>query len=287
MKPVFVTTTDSVDGDIGLRNSYVDFWTMVRLSGFETCTLGEVDYKDVGVAYITTPWDGNVEANWTSEAARNRACKLILWQFEFPHKWEGGQPKENMGELLNGDGKVFDFVDKVWCSERFVIQLYWSFRLANNVRYVFFGGHPEYGGEPSGDKLWDFCDLSYRYGTREHKMKLLAQHGCTFAPTQVWGEEREKSLRHSSWGLQLHQFPMPFIAPQRFTLFASYKLPIVSDFCEASVPYKIFQEPLVHFNPKESVLLNDNIVRSMVRNNHRLVTQDATFKKEVLEGLKK
>lgn len=281
MKTVFVTTIGTLEDDINQYNSYIDYWTLVRLSGYEICSLGEIDYNDPKIAYVVAPFNGNVQASFGSPEAKNRKCKLILWQFEFCHKWGlDGVPEDNMDA---------PDVDEIWTSEPAYLELLKRYNpdKADRMRYIFLGGHEDYGEIPAEDKIYDLCDLSYRYGTRAHKIAILEGHGYSFAPLSRWvenegyGEARDIILRHSKWGIQLHQFAMPFIAPQRFTMFASYRLPIISDYCAKPKPYQILMGPLIHFNPKESILANEENVREIVEYNYKLVAEDRTFRKEV------
>lgn len=275
MKPIFVTTTDTVKTDVLLRNSYTDYWEMVRLAGFETCKMSEVDLEDSDAAYIfAPPGDGNVIEFVKN---RERKCRFIGWQFEFPHKWSPKGPVDNM--------EIPDDFDEWWTSEPYVrqlLELYNPPEKAAKLKYVFFGGHPDFG-KPRQDPIWDLCDLSYRQGTREHKLKIFAGNGYTLSPVSVWGQQRGEVLQRSRFGLHLHQFPMPFIAPIRFMIFASYKLPILTDYCHSPEPYEVYMDAIIHFNPNESRLMEG--YEKTTEFNHELVTRIKPFHKTVLEAL--
>lgn len=255
-----------------VRDSYTDYWTLVNLSGYKTCLLSEIDFKSDNV-YIFSPDDGNSKAHFTQRAAWDRKCKVILLQLEWP-AWVNG--------LLTGY-ETPDYVDEMWvCDPAYYDLLRKKEGGKPKLRYMFLGGHPNFGNPDYTYDFakWDFCHLSYVYGVREHKMRILAERGFTFAPNG-WGAEREASLRGSRWGLHLHQRPLPYLAPQRFVLFASYGLPIITDPLDIAYPYIVFQDALIHFDPRETQVSNDVIRKEAVDWNFHMVTEKITFKKQV------
>ena len=259
-----------------VRDSYTDYWTLINLSGYKTCALSEMDFASDNV-YIFSPDDGNSKAHFTQDKAKDRKCKVVLLQLEWP-TWKDG--------VLSGH-EVPDYVDEMWICD----VAYFVFQKMHNpnrhkIQEFFLGGHPNFGNHDYANNkvIWDFCHLSYVYGMREHKMRILADRGFTFGPN-AWGEEREKVLRSCRWGLHLHQRPLPWLAPQRFLLFASYGLPIITDPLDYSDPYKVFQDGLIHFDPRETSVMNDAIRRDAVEHNFHLVREERPFKNEVDEGV--
>lgn len=257
-----------------VRDSYFDYWLMVEMWGYKTCTLGEIDYQSDNV-YIFSPDDGNSKAAFTQPKARDRKCKIILIQLEWP-RWQNGE--------LTGHEKP-EYVDEMWVCDKHFFDLTQRFSLsadALKIRYLFLGGHPQYGNPDyaSRSPRWDFVHLLYVYGVREHKLQILHDRGFTFAPNG-WGEERDYVLRHSLWGLHLQQFPMPFIAPQRFTLFASYGLPILSDYCANPDPFYVFQDALIHWDPRETSVMHDGLRREATEYNFNLVREKMTFRSQM------
>ncbi len=254
-----------------VRDSYTDYWHLVKLCGYKVCALGEIDFASDNV-YIYSPDDGNSRATFATDAAKNRRCKVVLWQLEWP-LWKAGS-------LVGCD--VPTYVDEMWVSDRYYLALQMQFNTAQarKVKHVFLGGHPKIGGEPMLSPTWDLCPLMYSYGTREHKIQILKSHGLTVAPN-AWGQDRDFILRSSRWGLHLHQFPMPFIAPQRFLLFASYGLPILCDYCADPYPYKVFQDALIHFDPRETSVMNDQLRNGAVEFNYTLVRETMPFRDQV------
>jgi hypothetical protein len=74
---------------------------------------------------------------------------------------------------------------------------------------------------------------------------------------------------------------MPVITPQRFMFFASYSLPILTDYCGDPSPYMVFQDALNHFEPSKTSVANKELREEAVRHNYDLVTRRQTFKSEV------
>ena len=257
-----------------LPESYSDYYRMIEMSGFRTCELAEIDYQSENV-YIWSSHIGNPSQVFNHDKARERKCKLVNWWLEWP-KWENG--------ILTGWEGLEEPVDEVWVSDFYLYALAKEFKghAADKYRFIVMGGHPDFGDPDYQSRRfeWDFCHLSYVTGVRGQKMEILRQHGFSFAPNG-WGEQREVSLRSSRWGLHLHQTPLPTIAPQRFLLFASYGLPIVSDYCADPTPFAVFQDAMIHFDPRLSSLMNRRLRDEAIKYNYNLITKERTFRKEV------
>ena len=268
MKPVFVKIRND---DNVLYHSYVDYWELVSLSGFDTCELGEIDYQSDDV-YIISPDNGNVSETLLSEKALDRKCTIVWYTLEFP-EWKEGK-------FVN---RMKNYFDEFWCPDIYLAELYGEIR-PGDVKYVFLGGHDKFGGEPAKNKIWDFCTLSYDYGVRLHKVNILKERGYTFSPPG-WGDVRRRSLAYSKWGLALQQFNIPFLSsPQRWTLFSSWKLPILCDYVRDPHPYKCFPEGLVHFDPRNSICGDEKIMAGAVEYNYNYV-KEHTFYKSIMEAI--
>lgn len=269
---VFVT----VRNDKGSTyESYFDYWKIIGLSGYKTCDLGEIDFQSDST-YVYSPANGNTFACFTQDKAKSRRCKVVLWQLEWA-RWENG--------VLKGL-EVPDYVDEMWISDLAYCDLArtWNPGKESRIRYVFMGGHPAYGNPNYATReiKHDFCHLSYVWGVREHKMRILHDRGFTFADDgNCWGEARERALRTSRWGLQLHQRPLPYMAPQRLLIFASYGLPIITDPLIEPYPYRVFQDGLIHWDPRETSVSNPGFTKEAVDYNYLVVTKMKTFRKEV------
>ncbi len=231
----------------GGSQSYTDVWSLVRLSGFKTCEIGDVDYDSCST-YIFFPCNGNTDAAFN----RPHRCKLIHWKLERNYE-------------------VKAYADVTWCSDRFLALMTGS----PKCFYVPLGGHPGFGGKPLYPKMWDFCHLSYAFGEREHRMNLTAENGFTIAPCTFNLEERDIILAHSRWGLALHQTPEPIIEPPRYILFASWRLPIVAEACADPFPYKT-----IPWSPDCKALMaaDEGYIRDIVEDNYYLMTTRYSFR---------
>ncbi|MCP3684954.1 MAG: hypothetical protein GY861_20015 [bacterium] len=253
-----------------LYDSYVDFWALVNLAGFDTCEFSDIPWDDPDRAVIFCINNGN-----TTEACSHHKpkakCKVILWQMEFP-RYERGQLVGN---------ECPDYVDEMWVSDQYHRSLIRNPR----CKYVFLGGHPYFGGLPTEPKLWDVCHMCYLYGVREAKITWLTSFGYKVAPATYDLSVRSNILSASKWGLMLHQNNIAIKTPLRCVLFASWRLPIIADFTITPEPYQIFMEPLLHFDPNNSELSNDRLVKDVVEFNYQLVSQKFPFRKCVEEAI--
>lgn len=228
-------------------HSYTDFWSLVRLSGFKTCRLAEVDF-DSQNTYIFAPRNGY------SDAALNRPrrCKIVHWSLERP-----------------GTEDV-PYADEIWVSDRY------QHALANNPKfhYVPMGGHPELAGKPAYPHLYDFALMAYLVDARLAKVQGLADRGFSIAPN-AYGEARDLALAHSRWGLCLHQTPHHIIEPLRYTLFACWRLPLVCEWSENFWPYRT-----IPYQDTMATLLSMSYghIQDYVLGNYEMMTQILTFR---------
>jgi hypothetical protein len=64
-------------------------------------------------------------------------------------------------------------------------------------------------------------------------------------------------------------------------IFASYRLPIITDYCADPAPFVVFQDALIHFDPRKSSVMNKELVEAAVGDNYRMITETHNFKAEV------
>jgi len=199
-------------------DSYTDLWSLVHLSGFETCELDDIDRESDNI-YIMSPNNGNVHAAMKVP----RKCKCVLWQLE------------RANSIEHAPHLCPPYFDETWVSDRYLHSI-----IGNpKCRFVIMGGHSGLGREPAPIKLYDFVHISYLYGSREADVIHLERQGYKMAPNG-WGQARDHSLAHSKFGLCLHQDAMPIIEPLRYTLFSCWKLPLITAHSHDPHPYEVF-----------------------------------------------
>jgi len=194
--------------------SYLDFWRLVKLSGFSTIYVDEVDVSKYGV-FIVCPCNGEWRPHIDNQADRVRNAHLVLWNLERPSGSAGsvGNYAKDNRELINKRQ-----IDEIWVSDR---------RLADetNLRFVVLGSHPKLG-YPGDEKKYQFCHMSYETGRRtgiyKHFDKAQIGPNC-------WPPQRHQVLQQSKFAVNIHQDNHPFQEPLRFALFAAYGLPIISE----------------------------------------------------------
>jgi len=273
-------------GDGGkIRESYTDLYLMVDMWGYKKCLLNEVDYQS-DATYVCTFKDGAADSAFSSVEAKARKCKIVLWQLEWP-EWKDGELHfpEWRGEKYNIMGEWL-WADEVWVSDKYVIELMNRFNPQNSkrFRYVFLGGHPDFGAKDydGREKLWEAVHISYLTGMRGQKYEFLRViNGNTFWGQNGWGNERHHALLGARWGVNLHQGEMPVITPQRFMIFASYCLPILTEYCADPSPYIVFQDALNHFQPGTTSVSNKMLRDEAIQHNYDLVTRRQNFRAEV------
>ncbi len=205
-------------------DSYTDFWNLVKLSGYETCYVDEVDVSKEDTVYITCPINGEQRPHFDNHRDKPHNAHLVLWQLERPANSGGsigGYGKDNRQLLYNR------YFDEIWVSDQ---------ALANEtgLRFVPLGSHPGLGS-PSGlaHKHYDAVHMSYIVPRREAlyiQVKKLAPNG--------WGDRRDQVLKQSKVAINVHQDTYPFCEPLRFALFAAYGLPVISEYVNNTYPYE-------------------------------------------------
>lgn len=196
-------------------DSYVDFFRLVEAAGFPTVYVDEMDLSRRNCVYIFTPMNGELPPHL--DRGRDRGCKVVWWNLERPT--DPTHPAS-----INA---LDSTVDAIWVSDRYYQTLH------PRYEYVQLAGHRALAGPTAwqkGEKLWDICTLSYLWGRREDAVKKLEAQGLTVAPSAFGAEEQDNTLPACRVMLSLHQYmDLPVIAPLRFAIAASYKLPIISE----------------------------------------------------------
>lgn len=203
-------------------DSYRDFFELVRLAGFPTIYVDELDVSRHGI-YIVAPMNGEWRPHIDNQADRPRNAHLILWNIERPSGSAGsvGNYAESNRDLI-----YKRHVDEVWVSDR---------RLAEEttMRFVVLGSHPALG-EPGKEKKYAFCHMSYEVPRRTSIYKHFTSDTIG---QNCWPPERNEVLKKSKFALNVHQDIHPFQEPLRFALFAAYGLPILSETILDSFPW--------------------------------------------------
>jgi hypothetical protein len=230
-------------------DSYVDYFSLIRLSGFETIEQNEVN-GDIDDCLIFPMNNGAAQA---MASAKPRKYKAILWQLE--------RPAGPFSEL------VPSLWDEVWVSDRWLASQLKP--LHPNVKFVPIGGHAGLGGEPAAVKLYDLAPMAYLWGKREAKVNQL--RGSYRIAPNGWGKERDEILAATRMGLCLHQDRLNILEPLRATLFACWKLPLVYDTCVDYFPYRVYG-------------LDEIDKARDWETNYRMLTETMTFRKCVEEA---
>ena len=216
-------------------DSYVDFFKLAELSGFEIVHLNQVDVSE-DIVYILAPHTGGTNANegeWnphiTKQAHKPRMAHLILWCLERPSGTETktvGTYAANNRALLTA--RLFD---EVWVGDP---------RLADDahLRFVPLGSHANLGVVNSFGRRFNFASMSYdvprRTALKAKFIQLFPNAG--FAPN-AWEPQRGSVLNATRFGLNIHQDNFPYIEPLRIALFAGYGLPIISEAVADTRPF--------------------------------------------------
>lgn len=193
-------------------DSYLDFWELVRLSGFDTCFIDEIDVSEEKF-FILTPWNGEVGPFLHAQAERSKACRIAWWCLE---RFDAMSVP-----YVQALDEASALVDELWVSDR------WISTLDKRLKYVPFGSHPGLGTTPI-EPSFDFTHQSYSWGRRADVYSRLRMMGFREGPSG-WGPQRHEVLRRSRLMLNLQQYEDPVTAPIRFAIAAAYHLPVVSE----------------------------------------------------------
>jgi hypothetical protein len=186
--------------------SYSDIKRLVQLSGFDSVTFKGIDAFSKRPHIVVSP-----EAIPDMNSLRTR---VICWQLEYT-----GDYTDNYK----------GFTGEVWASDKA-----WS--AANGAKYVLMGSHPAlaetdpYGAPPTEPHYDDVTMLAYMTPRRQVIKNSLSNLKWGKDYPGHGGVRRSDALRHTRLMLHVHQNEnAPYIAPQRWSLAAAYKMPLISE----------------------------------------------------------
>lgn len=184
--------------------SYVDYWRMIELSGFDTCYVDEID-PDSDNTYIVTPDNDEVRNAGWPKAPR---AQIIHWDLE----WRL-QPIEPIPG-----------VRRYWHMDKFVAD-----RIG--VQYAPMGGHAGLREQkPSKGQFYDVAYLGYMVPRREHIAIWMRERGLEVSPSSAWDDKRHDVLTRSYMYLHVHQNDdIKGVPALRLIVAAAYQLPFLSE----------------------------------------------------------
>lgn len=211
--PVFVKTVHHYD-------SYTDFWKLVELAHFPTCTTESFDLA-CPATYVFTPMNGEFQ-KLDGFARDSKRAKVVWWYLERPDVGENYAKVP----LHIGVRELFDrkpwWVDEVWVSEKTLSNI------DGRLRHVVLASDPRLasGGLPQSPRF-DIAHMSYVWGRRVPVMQRL-ESLVRVAPCD-WEPRRGNLLRASRSVLEVHQSEAPIGSPLRTALAAAHSLPLLSE----------------------------------------------------------
>lgn len=240
---VFVKTRYQYD-------SYVDFWKLVELSGFDTCYVDEVDIRKPRV-FIVSPMNGEWDPHIHNQTGMRHNAHLIHWCLERPSGAGGiyNYAKSNRARIYDRT------LDDVWVSDR-------ALATETMFRFVVLGSH--YGlGEQGGAKPYDFCHMSY---VTSRRARVYDEFAMDRIGPNCWpwdtNPSRDYVLKASRFALNIHQDQYPFQEPLRLALFAAYGLPVLTEEIKDAYPWS---EQYCVFNSYDGIA---GKLRQMLNNNY-------------------
>ena len=184
-------------------DSYIAFWQVVKLSGFPTCFVDEIDPHDPNKTYIVTPINGEWQDGW-----KNAYARIILWDLE----WRDVRPNiPGVSEVWSSD---------VWYADKI------------GARYVTLGSHPGLCPENPNDyrKEFDVIWFAYMVWRRSIIHTELEKFGLRMPPEYLPRPEQHQAMLRSRLCVHVHQHDrVPTISPARWMVCAAYHLPILSE----------------------------------------------------------
>jgi hypothetical protein len=240
-------------------DSYIDFWRLVELSGYETCYVDEMDIHDKSKTYIVSPMNGEFAPFIQNRLLKGaRQSGLFLWNLERPSGSSG------LGRYRSDNQEM---VDKGWLDAILVSDM----QLARDAgfKYLPLGSH-ESLGVPGifADKLYAIIHLSCYSNNRswlfDRPDKPKDRIGDVIIAPNGWGDERHRHLQLSRFMLSVHQDGMPYIEPLRFSLAAAYALPIIGEASLDTFPYRTGSDIYMYpYQAARSMLTFTTFVRSL------------------------
>lgn len=267
-------------------DSYTDYRTLVKLAGFETCRVSEIDIGREAF-YIVSPINGEFRPHmdYRRGLGMKIRAKVAWWNLERPDSGPTGptDKPEKMTQSVVDD--ILKYADYVWVSDRFYQTL------DPRMIHVVMGSDARLAvTKPKDQKAFDLIHLSYLTYRREWTTVRLAEHGIKIAPN-AWDPQRAELLTTTRAMLNIHQTPAPIGEPLRFALAAAYQIPILSEHMQD--PYPLKEHAHLLMTPYDKLLdsvrywLSDADLPTLGEALHHLLCYRFNFRDSVIEGVEK
>lgn len=228
--------------------SYSDFFELVRLSGFKTCYIDQIDLEQNEI-YVFAPANGEIRphiAHRRSILKGPQQARLCLWMLEKPYNPAATTPaaiKEKASAVVD---ECLKFCEAIWISDRWIASI--------DSRYVYaeLGSHPELAKGARLPIQYDFAHMSCSVPRRDGIYSQLAKH-LRMGPN-AWGDERDRILRSTRAMVNVHQDDGKVCEPIRVAIAAAYRLAYLTEECFD--PYPLVPGQTCHQAPYAS-LAND------------------------------
>lgn len=183
--------------------SYVDFWQVLELSGYDTCYVDEIDAGSDNL-YIIPTLNGEVGNGWPGARAR-----IVHWNLE----WCEYPRVAGINERWHMDADV---------AARF------------GSRYVPVGGHPALAayGDTTDMPTIDLAYMGYMTPRRQAMAVQFDANALSRTPTSVWEHARHSMLTHSTLYAHVHQHDddaSQGVPALRMIVAAAYRLPMLCE----------------------------------------------------------
>lgn len=250
---------------------YGDFFNLVALSGFETCTLSEMDIEDSDTTYIVTPMNGEWKHGWQNPKAR-----IIWWDLE----WNG----------YNEPQVLPQGVSERWASCPHYAHI-------SGAKYVVLGSHANLVHVdnilpliPYSLRAFEYDVALMAYREPHRRRVLIGQlHAVTTIAPDGWNAERDYTLRNVASMVHIHQHKYTVsVAPIRLAIAAAYRLPVI---CEDVADRGVYDKALFWSkyealpNTVEILLDNPDLMIQKSIALHKLLCEQWTFRKGVEAAL--
>lgn len=247
--------------------SYEDLRSLIRLSGFASCFIDEID-PDSDNTYVITILNSELPDG----GYPNARAKLVLWNLEY--HLDGLPPLANV---------------EVWAADKWYAQQI-------GAKYVPMGSHYNLRvtQHSMNTERYDAAYLGYMIPRREQVAHEMRTRGVRLSPPHAWGDERDRILISSTAYVHVHQHEhIPTVPPLRMVVAAAYQLPVITETC---ADYGIFSHcmlPLDYADIAENVAAwTRGEVKAFERGLdrcgatlHQLLCYDLTFRKSVEAAL--
>lgn len=258
-------------------DSYSDFWSLVELSGFQTCFVDEID-PSASAAYVYTPHTG--EAAAIAALPRERRARIVWWNLERPEP-DGAKP--DLGAFRASVDRVLEHADAAWVSDRHYASLH------PRLIHAVAGSHPgiPLAGERPPD-AFDVCHMSYVNSRRNSPLQETSR-GWRVGPNS-WGQQRDSVLKSTKVMVNVHQTDTAVGEPLRFALAAAYGMAVASEHIVDPWPMvegvHFASAPLGSLRRVVDSLLRDPQVRQRIGSSLRqLLTEEWTFRRGVEDAM--